>query len=78
MTLNDTDGIPSVTGKTVNKTLHISYRNNDHRAKAGYIIAMPKVGADGNPLSEADQQQYTQMNASFMAAPGPNTLPAMR
>ena len=76
VTLNDTDGIPSVTGKTVNKTLHISYRNNDHRAKAGYIIAMPKVGADGNPLSEADQQQYTQMNASFMAAPGPNTLPA--
>lgn len=66
VTLNDTDGIPSVTGKTVNKTLHISYRNNDHRAKAGYIIAMPKVGADGNPLSEADQQQYTQMNASFM------------
>lgn len=76
VTLNDTDGIPSVTGKTVNKTLHISYRNNDHRAKAGYIIAMPKVGAGGNPLSEADQQQYTQMNASFMAAPGPNTLPA--
>lgn len=76
VTQNDTDGIPSVTGKTVNKTLHISYRNNDHRAKAGYIIAMPKVGADGNPLSEADQQQYTQMNASFMAAPGPNTLPA--
>ncbi len=76
VTLNDTDGIPSVTGKTVNKMLHISYRNNDHRAKAGYIIAMPKVGAGGNPLSEADQQQYTQMNASFMADPGPDPLPA--
>lgn len=76
VTTQDTDGIPSVTGKTVNKTLHISYRNNDHRAKAGYIIAMPKVGAGGNPLSEADQQQYTQMNAAFMAAPGPDTLPA--
>lgn len=76
VTQNDTDGIPSVTGKAVNKTLHISYRNNDHRAKAGYIIAMPKVGADSNPLSEADQQQYTQMNAAFMAAPGPDTLPA--
>ena len=76
VTQNDTDGIPSVTGKTVNKTLHISYRNNDHRAKAGYIIPMPKVGADSNPLSEADQQQYTQMNAAFMAAPGTDTLPA--
>ena len=76
VTTQDTDGIPSVTGKTVNKTLHISYRNNDHRAKAGYIIPMPKVGEDGNPLSETEQQKYTQMNAAFMAAPGQNTLPA--
>lgn len=76
VTTQDADGIPSVTGKTVNKTLHISYRNNDHRAKAGYIIPMPKVGADGNPLSETEQQQYTQMNATFMAAPGSDTLPA--
>lgn len=75
ITDTDTDGVPSVTGKTVNKTLHISYRDNDHRAKAGYIIRMPKKGADGNPLSEAEQQKYTQMNAGFMAAPGPDTLP---
>ncbi len=76
VTTQDTDGIPSVTGKTVNKTLHISYKDNDHRAKAGYIIPMPKVGVDGNPLSKAEQQQYTQMNAAFMAAPGLDTLPA--
>ena len=76
VTKQDTDGIPSVTGKTVNKKLHISYKGNDHRAKAGYIIPMPKVGANGKPLSEADQQQYTQMNVAFIAAPGLDTLPA--
>ena len=70
ITDTDTDGVPSVTGKTVNKMLHISYRDNDHRAKAGYIVAMPKVG-----LSKEEQQKYTQVDVNFMADPVEGKLP---
>ena len=66
-TVTDADGIPS---GTMDKVLHLSYKDNEHKAAGGYIIAMPKTG-----LTKDQQLQYTEIDGKFFGNPDKDHVP---
>lgn len=67
VTDTDADGIPS---GTMDKVLHLSYKDNEHKAAGGYIIAMPKTG-----LTRDQQLQYTEIDGKFFGNPDKAHVP---